>query len=256
MSKLLLEALKNVDEKVMTPEVIAQVQEAFESAVEKDSAEKVSKLQESLVEATKAMSATILESFVLDQKALFEKAVDAKAETLSKDGLEKIQEEADVKMKADLEEINENVQKYVEHVADVFLKENMVAMQDEIEVKKANAIMESASAFAKGFSIDLDNITSEDESKQALSEAVDASVALKAELKVLKAEKVLTEAKVGLTLLQADKLDSLCESKDIEDVEAFTKEVDAIKEALVIPASTKIVEKKDDKKEKQKASWQ
>lgn len=253
--KMLMEALSTVDEKIATPAVLEQISEAFDSAVLAQSEAKVKELQESLVGATEEYSKKIVESHVVDLKEKFEKAVSAKAAELLEKELTEAHQTLQEKHDAEIKQINEDVEKYVQFAVDQFVKENKSTWEDEIAVKKAEAIMESAVGFAQKFSIELNAITSDEETKKILDESVSENAALKAEISQMKREKILDEACKGLSVVKIDKLKTLVEG--LEFNAEFEKKVDLFKQTLVETSNeAPIDESAKNRENSKKRSWE
>ena len=228
MNEALKEALKMLDSKILTESVQTQISEAFDKAVEDGVDTKVTELKESIDSSMKA----IMESKLGELKEKFDKAVDAKAKELNE---------------SEKGKLVESVELYLEEVKDAWLAENKVNVQDEIDVKKAESILEKVAEIATVLSVDLHEITQADiDAKKMLEESVSEKSELKKELLELKKEKVITEACDGLTVEKAEGLAKLAESIETKDLDKFKSQLETFKETLI----EGVVDKKTIKKDK------
>ena len=230
MSKALQEALKLIDSKILTESVEKSITEAFEDAVKNEVESKVTELKESFDSNLDAVISDKLQTL----KESFEKQVDDRAKELNEDHNKKLVESVDT---------------YLDEVKDKWLNENKISMQAESDVAKAEAILERFAEFAKDFGVDLHGITSVDmDAKKLLDESVEEKAKLKEEILELKKEKAIKEAVEGLTVKQADKLQTLSESIVTKDIDKFKEQLNTFKETLIEGVVPK--EKPSDKKDK------
>lgn len=215
MNEALKKALEMLDSKILTESVQTQISEAFDKAVEDGVDAKIADLKESAESNMKA----IMESKLDELKEKFEKAVDAKAKEINESEKEKLVESIDM---------------YLEEVKDAWLAENKVNVQAEIDVKKAESILEKVAEIATILSVDLHEITQTDiDAKKMLDESVSEKAGLKEEILTLKKEKLVSEACKDLTVEKADRLEKLSESIETKDLDKFKSQLETFKETLI-----------------------
>ena len=251
MSKLLFEALGQVDEKILTESTKTMIKEAFDKAVDENVGKKLEAQLKSITEATEDFSKKILEAHVADLKESFDKAVEAKTNEKVEEYSEYVKESVAKQHAEDLKQINESLEKYVKYAVEKFVDENKATWQDEVHVTRANAIMESASKFANDFGIELHGLTNEDEARKMLDESIGELERIKAENASMKREKLIAESCKDMSLSQVAKIETLMEDFSVEDEEVFKKRIDLFKETLV----ESVVVKPEQKPESNKPSW-
>lgn len=227
MNEALKKALAMLDSKVLTESVQKEITEAFDSAVEAGVEAKVSDLKESMESNLNA----IVETKLGDLKEKFDRAVEAKAKEMNEDNKDKLVESIGI---------------YLSEVKDAWLQENKVAIQAEIDIKKAEKVLEKVADLATVASVDLHEITQTDfDAKHLLDESVNEKAILKKEILDLKKEKILDEACKDLTAQKAEGLKGLCESIETSDLEKFETQVKAFKDTLVEGVVKPLKEKKE-----------
>jgi len=232
--KLLMEALESIDSKIMTDAVKEQIVEAFELAVEEKAEEKVQSLIESVEKATEEHAQKIVESKIAELKESYEKAIEEKAKIIAESEIEAFKKEKTEELEKELEALQESLDKYATYTVEKFIEENKAKWVDEIELKKAEAILESAANFAVTFGIDLTRITEANgEVNKKLDEAIDEINRLKAEKLELEKKVVLDESTKDLTESQKEKLKSLLEGLKLPTLDAYREKISLLKEAVI-----------------------
>jgi Asp/Glu/hydantoin racemase len=249
-----MEALSQVDEKILTESTKTMIKEAFEKAVDEKTKAKVQEQLDSITESTETFAKQIVESHVIDLKEKFEKASEVKAKELAEAYGDALKTQIEEKYEDEFKGIQENLSLYVKYVTKKFIEENKANWEDEVAVAKANSIMESASEFAAKFGIELSKITSTDETKEALDESVSENAKLRDEISDLKRAKYIAESCKGMTVASIEKVEQLMEGVSVADEKTFKDRVELIKSTLV---TEKAEEPKPDKKgADKKRSWE
>lgn len=253
MSKLLKEALESV--KGISEEMSVQITEAFEAEVEKEAEKKVEEIKSSIMESTDVYVKKVLESHVLDLQEKFEKASTKKAEELTEAYTNDLKKQIEESYKADKAELEDFMHQYISYAVKEFVNENKADWKAEVDIVKANAIMESAHKFANDFGIELVGITSEDDAKSKLDEAVAKNLKLEKEIETLKKVQVMESLTADMPMTQVEKLMSLTESFKDLPVSDFEEKVKLIKDTLV--ESVDVPRKKENVNENtsKRASW-
>lgn len=232
MSKaLLMEALSNIDSKVMTDEMKSQISEAFETAVTKEAEQKVKSLEESFEAKIEEFSKVIVESVITDQKETFEKAVASKAVEISEEHKKQLDEALEKQYEENLQELVESLDEMATQIAKDFMEENRVAIVDQLQVEKASSIVESFADFAETFGANLDKITKDEsdemkELQESLSKLEEKNKLQEAEILLNKMEKIRESATAELSELQRKKVYDLTESVDFVDEEQYKEKID------------------------------
>lgn len=252
--KLLMEALDQVDEKLMTESTKKMIFEAFDKAVEAKAQEKMEMQLDVIKESTEDYLKQVAKSHVIDIQEKYDKAVEAKGKEFADTYLKELKESVEKQYEEEFGKIQANLSKYVKYVTEKFVEENKASWSDEVTVAKANSIMESASKFANDFGIELQNITNTDESKQALDESITEIQKLKVELGEMKRKKYIAESCKGMTDVAIFKIETLMEDFSIDDEAKFKERIDLLKSTLTVE-KTDLDPGKGSQDKSKKVSW-
>lgn len=203
---------------------------------EKDVKEAFSGLFEGtdLSEEFKAKAALVFESAV--NEAAKEKAL-AIAEALEEQFEAKLEEA----LSESMEEITENLDSYLDYVVETWMKENELAIESGIKVEMAESFMEGLKTLFAEHNVQIDEeavdvVSALEEEAQTykaeVNDVINENIALKDEILGLKAHLAFNEVAEGLTTSQTEKLRSLSENLDVEDLDAFKKNVKTLKESF------------------------
>jgi hypothetical protein len=179
------------------------------------------------------------EEFTSKATTIFEAAVVSKVNEI----LENVTVDMEAEMEAAKEEIKEDLAKevdgYMSYVAEEWVKENELAIEQGIK----NEIMENFMAGLKDLftenyidipeeKVDLvDEMAAKiNELEEQFNEQVEKNIELKAEIAESVKDKTLAKTAEGLTESQAIKLASLAEGVEFEDAETYAEKLETIKE--------------------------
>lgn len=189
---------------------------------------------EELSEAAQAKMTTIFEAAVSEavatQVATLVEAKEAELETQLSESVE-----------AQVTEITENLNNYLDYVAKEWLEENRVAVESGIKVEMAESFMESLKAtfYEHNVAIDEDTIDvvasleeEAEESKTRINTVINENIELKKEITEAKADAAFTAMLEGLADTQVDRLKALTENLDRSDIDVYTAKLATIKEAF------------------------
>jgi len=179
------------------------------------------------------------EEFKERAETIFTAAVNAKVAA----EVARIEEEFEAKLaeaKEEVEtELTDKVDSYVSYAAEEWVKENEVAIESAIKVEMAESFLTGLKGLFEQHNVDVSDekldIVAESAEKaekleEELNEAVAAKIALSEEIETLKIEKAIFEAKDGLTVTQQEKLQSMAEGIEYDNLEDFSKKLEVVKE--------------------------
>jgi hypothetical protein len=184
--------------------------------------------------------AELSEEFKEKATTIFEAAVKSKVA----EQLDAINEAAKADYETKLEEargeLAEKVDGYLNYVVEEWVKENALAIERGIRTEIAEEFMNGLkNLFVENY-IDVPEekadlveelATKSDDLEAKLNEEFEKNVAMKKELDAIKAENALTEAVVGLTNTQADKVKALAEGVEFETIDQYREKLETIKES-------------------------
>lgn len=186
---------------------------------------------EDLSEETKALVARLVESTVIDK-------VNELIETIDTNTREEV-------YTAVLEDVANQLDAYVTHVAEEWMNENQLAVESGLTVEMANSFLEGMKSLFEQHNIDIPqgkvNVVEEmvekvEQYKQRLDEQIAHSMILSNEVKALKKEAAIHSISEGLTLTQRSKLAELAEGIDYRNDEQFAAALVDLKENRVVGA--------------------
>lgn len=184
--------------------------------------------------------AELSEEFKEKATTIFEAAVKAKVA----EQLDAIQEAAQAEFETKLEEargeLAEKVDGYLNYVVEEWVKDNALAIERGIRTEIAEEFMGGLkNLFIENY-IDVPEEKADlvdelaiksDELEAKLNEEFEKNVAMKKELDAIKAENALSEAVVGLTDTQAEKVKALAEGVEFETIDQYREKLETIKES-------------------------
>lgn len=259
--KELKEIFESVDSKLLENSSFSdKLTESIEGFINEKASQKADSMlkekEEELIKAIDEQVKVVVESIEQDQKQKFNEAVEQKSKEISEEYCNHVKQESEKFMRNEVDTLQENMKKYLQHVVEEFVTEASPKWQEEIQVMKANKIMESFVGFTQQFGVQLHEITASDKVKdfnENYAKAIDKIEEQRKEISSLKREKVIKEKTEKLTSLQKDKINSLLESVEFSDEDTFSKKVDMYISA--IGDSVKIVESNHKKQHSSSPSW-
>jgi hypothetical protein len=197
-----------------------------------------------LSEDFKTKATVIFENAVAGQVAEEKKVLEEEFEKKLNEERQKVEEELENK-----------IDSYLTYVAEEWMKENELAVENGIQVEIAeNFLKGMKDLFTEAYvevpesKVDIvAEMTEELESKTAMiDEEIDRNIELRKELNDLKKTMIVAECTQGLADTQIDKVTSLVEMIDFDDEEQFTTRVKSIVETYFKGSSLNESDDKDD----------
>jgi len=249
------EILKKINSDILTESVISELKEAFDAAV---AAEK-----ESLLETYDAKLEEFKKSEMIAESEKILDKYDAKFEEFKS----QLSESKEKELEEYKSELVEALDSYLEVVVDEFLKENKVAIENEVKSMKSDAILEAFDTILVTAGVEVARIVESKEEKQVeISESeaekvakmeerynklLDESKELKAKNQELFEMGLKAELCEGLSVVQKDKFNKLAELvESTDDRKALLTKLEAIKESVLgdkVVAESKVEEKSETK---------
>jgi len=171
---------------------------------------------------------------------VFEAAVNAKIIELNEINKESYETKLTEEVKRIEEETGKKVEEYVDYVADTWLDENKVEIENQLKVEMAESFMNGVQQLFIEHNVELpegkSNVIGELEAKvkeleSQLNEEVNAKIELSKELEDSSVQNAFATATSDLTDTQVDKLKGLSEALDYENSEDYSKKLSMLKES-------------------------
>jgi hypothetical protein len=181
----------------------------------------------------------LAEEFLDKAAVIFEASVSARviAET------EKLKEEFEAKIEEEKNTISESmedkVDQYLSYVAEEWMKDNEVAIESSLKVDIAENFMNGLKQlFEENYvsvpeeKLDLaaDALAEAEKLEEQLNESISEKIEMSKELESLRIEKLISESSDGLSVAQREKLFTLVEGLEYENLDEFSAKLDVIKE--------------------------
>ena len=268
------ELLESLDASIFTPELKEAINAHFEVAV-KDMNEAFinEKTAELEVEYTNKIEEKIQE---LEEKAeeymaglekgISEKEADLEAkiaeydakivETEAKAEEHKtfLDEKAEEYISSKLEEMLDNVDKYLDRIVEEFVDEASDKLDESLKSEKADMIIEAFDAMLIATGVEVSKIVEakeETEAESKLAESIEKydtlvedNIELKSQNEKLLKSGIILELKEGLSLVEAQKFERLAHIVDFSSSEKYLEKLQTIKESVKAKPSVEKVEEK------------
>ena len=223
--------------------------EGFESAeeVSEETAQSIKEIRQissediSIAEDVEAMfgSEDLSEDFVGKATTIFEAAVVSKVNEILESVTVDFESELEAEKVQIVEQLSTQVDSYLEYVAEEWMKENELAVEQGIRSEIVENFMSGLrSLFTENYidipeeKVDLvDELASKvEELESSINEEMERNIELRKELVESKRAAILTGACGDITESQAVKLSSLSEGVEFEDEASFSAKLDTLKE--------------------------
>jgi hypothetical protein len=220
-------------------EVVAE--ETEEAPVTVREIRKITAEEVSVAEDVAAMfkGEDLSEEFVTKATTIFEAAIVSKVNDLLEGVTVDLEAEMEVTKQGMMEELTDRLDSYLEYVAEEWMKENELAVEQGIRAEIAeNFIAGLKDLFTESYidipeeKVDLvDELAAKVEELEAsINEEIEKNIDLKREISEAKAAIILDDVSEGLTESQAVKLASLAEGVEFDTEESYAEKLQTIKE--------------------------
>ena len=180
------------------------------------------------------------EEFKEKAKTIFEASINAKITDIEN----QLNEAYATKLTEEVEtikvELTERTDAYLEYVADEWLKENAIAVENGIKTEMTESFMEGMKNLFETHYVTLpedkydvlENMVDKlDEMETKLNEQIEKNVSLNQRLGESTAQTIFNNVAEGLAVSQKEKLQSLAESVEFESEESYRGKVETLKES-------------------------
>ena len=223
----------------------AEADESQEVGAEEESTETTEEkvdLNSAIEEDVNALLAgeDLSEEFKEKAKTIFEASINAKITDIEN----QLNEEYSKKLTEEVEsikvELTERTDSYLEYVADEWMKENALAVENGIKTEMTESFMEGMKKLFEEHYVTLpedkydvlENMVDKlDEMESKLNEQIEKNVALNQRLSESTAESVFNNVAEGLAVSQKEKLQSLAEGVEFESEESYRGKIETLKES-------------------------
>lgn len=180
------------------------------------------------------------EEFQEKARTIFETAISAKVEEI-KEGLEERYENALVEEIALIKEnLEERVDAYLEYVADEWIKENALAVENGLRTEMTESFLQGMRGLFEDhyvsipedrYDVVLGMADKLDEMEAKLNEQIERNIALNQRLAESVADVIFADVAEGLALSQKDKLASLAENVEFDSEDKYREKLVTLRES-------------------------
>ena len=241
------------EEESSTEEVVAEAEETSEEEViaEEEEAEEEINIDEDI----NALIAgeELSEEFQEKARTIFETAIKSKVATVK----EELQEAYEKVLVEDVEavkkDLTDRVDSYLEYVADEWVKENQLSVEEGLKAEMTDSFLEGMKKLFEEHYVTIPEdkydvlesmVDKLDEMESKLNEQIDKNVALNKRLAESVADVIFSEVTEGLALSQKDKLAKLAENVEFDSEDTYREKLVNLRESY-FPSNTS-APKKDD----------
>ena len=184
-------------------------------------------------------SSELSEDFRVRTEALFEAAVATRVDLEKVKIEEELTKSFEESFDAAIEEVKENVDKYLNYAVAEWIQENKLAVETNVRTEVAESFIEGLKGLFEEHYIDIPEDKVDvvetmaariDELEQLVNETTEKNIELSKVVNEKKVNEISSELSEGLTVTQKDKFEKLVEALDYSDAEEFRKKASIIKE--------------------------
>ena len=244
-----------VEDEVVTDEVIAEDEAVAEDA-EEITEEEVSVEDEALFEADlKALFADeehLTEEFKVKAAEVFEAVVTSRVSAEIAQIEEELTEAANNEFESQLEQMTENIDKYLSYVTENWMAENQIAIESGIRTEVTESFIKGLQQVFSEHYIEVpeekydvmtEMQTQIDELTAKLDEQVESNIAIKEEAITLKKQAVFAKISEDLASTEAEKFAALVEDITYTGMDSYEQKLQVVKENY-FPAEKSLTEDK------------
>jgi len=180
------------------------------------------------------------EGFKNKAKTIFEAAVSAKVKELTAEKETQLEEELENKVEEIKDDLTEKVDSYLNYVSESWITENELAVERGLKSELTEDFINGLKKLFEEHYVEVPedkfDVVEElanrlDEMEDKLNEEVANNITAQQDIEELQREKIISEASNDLADTQVEKLKSLSEDVDFENVENFVEKVSTLKES-------------------------
>jgi len=228
------------EEDALRSKVEEAISESEEEVVAEETEEEVVELNiEEDVEAL-LQGEELSEEFQEKAKVIFESAINAKVAAIREE-LQESYENAIVEQVEEFKsEITERVDSYLEYVADEWIQENALAVEEGLKTEMTESFLQGMKGLFEEHYVTIPEdrydvlesmVNKLDEMEEKLNEQIERNVALNKRLAESVTDGILGEVSEGLAVTQKEKLASLSESVEFDSEEDYREKLVTLREA-------------------------
>ena len=233
------------EEESSTEEVVAEAETSEEEVIaEEEEAEEEINIDEDI----NALIAgeELSEEFQEKARTIFETAIKSKVATVKEELQEAYEKVLVEEVEAVKKDLTDRVDSYLEYVADEWVKENQLSVEEGLKAEMTDSFLEGMKKLFEEHYVTIPEdkydvlesmVDKLDEMESKLNEQIDKNVALNKRLAESVADVIFSEVTEGLALSQKDKLAKLAENVEFDSEDTYREKLVKLRESY-FPSNT------------------
>ena len=232
------EVVAEDDLKKKVEDAITEEPEATEEVVAEDSKEEEFSVDED-VEALLA-GEELSEEFQAKAKTIFEAAINSKVSEIKKDLEEQSAKTLEEEIESTKTQLTERVDSYLEYVADEWLQENQLAVEEGLKTEMTESFLVGMKNLFEEHYVTIPEdkydvlesmVNKLDEMESKLNEQIEKNITITKSLSEATGGNILSDVSEGLSSTQKEKLASLAEGVEFESEQSYKEKLETLKES-------------------------
>jgi hypothetical protein len=209
---------------------------------EKEMQEEIQNIESQIEEDVDALLSgeELSEEFKFKAKTVFEAALNARTEQIEEAIIAKYEEKLVEEVQVIAEELTERVDSYLEYVAQEWIEENSLAIENGLRAEMTESFLVNLKELFENHYVSIPEerydvlesmVEKLDEMETKLNEQIERNITLNKRLAESVTDVIFSEVSEGLALSQKDKLASLAENVEFDSEEEYREKLVALKES-------------------------
>ena len=229
------------EEETTTDEVVSEEETTEEEVIEEEETIDIEADVQALLEGEE-----LSEEFQEKARTIFEAAIKSKVAEMTESIKAQYEETLVEEVKEIKAELQERLDSYLEYVADEWVSENELAIQNGLKTEMTESFLEGMKKLFEDHYVTIPEekydviesmVDKLDEMESKLNEQIDKNVALNKRLAESTADVIFAEVTEGLAQTQRDKLATLAENVEFESENGYREKLETLKESY-FPSKT------------------
>lgn len=219
-----------------------KMMKAKKAKKEKEVKEEIEEIESQIEEDVEALLSgeELSEEFKFKAKTVFEAALNARTEQIEEAIVQKYEEQLAEEIEVIAESLVERVDAYLEYVAQEWLEENALAVEQGLRAEMTESFLVNLKELFENHYVSIPEerydvlesmVEKLDEMENKLNEQIERNITLNKRLAESVTDVIFSEISEGLALSQKDKLASLAENVEFDSEEEYREKLVALKES-------------------------
>ncbi len=239
------------EDQVTTDEVVAEEETTTDEVVAEEETTEEEVVVEDVIDVDEDINALIAgeelsEEFQEKARTIFEAAIKSKIADIKESVKEQYEANLVEEVKVIKEELQERVDSYLEYVADEWVSENQLQVEQGLKTEMTESFLEGMKKLFEDHYVTIPEekydviesmVDKLDDMESKLNEQIEKNVALKKRLAESTADVIFADVTEGLAQTQRDKLATLIENVEFESEQGYREKLETLKESY-FPSKT------------------